>query len=103
MAKQNLIYGINPVMEAFSAGKVFDKIFLQRMVRNEKITEITKLAAENEIPVQLVPEEKMNRLTAKVHQGVVAFLTAVNFFKLDDILAQTYERGEAPLLLIADR
>lgn len=90
-------------MEAISSGKTVDKIFLQRNLRNERINEIIQAAKENEIPVQLVPEEKLQRLTTKIHQGVVAFLTGVNFFKLDDVLAQTYERGETPLILIADK
>ncbi len=100
---KNLIYGINPLEEALQAGKTFDKIFVQRGQRNERIAALMQQFRDLEIPVQLVPEEKLNRLTSKTHQGIVAFLTEVSFCKTDDVIAQAYAAGEVPLLLLADR
>ena len=65
MGKNNLIFGMHPLLEALEAGKEIDKVLLKRGLRSEEISRITALARERTIPVQIVPEERLNRLTRK--------------------------------------
>ena len=55
------------------------------------------------IPVQKVPSEKLDRVTKKNHQGVIAFVSAINYAKMDVVIAGIYEKGQVPLILVLDR
>ncbi len=100
--KKNLIYGIHPIMEALEAGKEFDKIFMKRALRTEESLRITAVAKERCIPVMMVPEEKLNRLTVKSHQGVVAFLTDIEYTHLEMLIPQLFEAGKMPFVVLLD-
>jgi 23S rRNA (guanosine2251-2'-O)-methyltransferase len=101
--KAQLLYGIHPVMEALKEGKAIEKIFLIRTGADSQVAEILKLARQQFIPAVKVPVEKLNRLTSKNHQGVVAVVSPVTYYQVQDIISQAYENGETPLLVIADR
>jgi 23S rRNA (guanosine2251-2'-O)-methyltransferase len=91
------------VIEAINSGKEIDKVFIQDHLRNELANELRKLVIDNKIPYQFVPIEKLNRLTQKNHQGVVAYISVVTYYKTDDILPLVFEKGKTPLFLILDR
>lgn len=97
------LFGIRPIIEAIQAGKTIDRIFIQRGLKGENIKELTQLLKANELIYQQVPIEKLNRITRKNHQGVIAFLTDVEYQKVEDILPGIYELGEEPLFVLLDR
>jgi len=99
---KNLIYGKHPVVEALEAGKAFDKIFIQSPTKSDTLKEIKQKATEMGIVVQPVPFEKLKRLTNAAHQGVAGYLSLVQYYKVEDILSQAYEKGELPLFLVLD-
>lgn len=99
---QNLIYGIRAVIETIQSGKDLEKVFIQKGLKGELIDELKPLLRENETPNSVVPIEKLNRFTRKNHQGVVAFVSPVQYFPLDQVIAQTFEKGEVPLFLMLD-
>jgi 23S rRNA (guanosine2251-2'-O)-methyltransferase len=47
--------------------------------------------------------EKLNRITRKNHQGAIAFVSAIHYAKLENVIADTFEKGEIPFILILDR
>lgn len=100
--KENLIFGIRAVLETIHSGKDFEKIFIQKGLKGELIDELREALKGSEIPRSMVPIEKLNRLTGKNHQGVVAFVSPVQYFPLDQVITQTFEKGESPLLLLLD-
>jgi 23S rRNA (guanosine2251-2'-O)-methyltransferase len=102
MKREKLIFGIRPVLEAISAGKELDKIILQKGLRGEMFTRLMAEAREMNIPLQMVPIDRLNRITAKNHQGVIALLSHISYFKLEQILPGVYEKGGTPLFLILD-
>ena len=55
-----LIIGKQPLMEAIQSGRAIDKILLQKNLTGEVANAIKQLAKENQIPVHLVPVEKLN-------------------------------------------
>jgi 23S rRNA (guanosine2251-2'-O)-methyltransferase len=99
----NLIFGTRAVMEAIHAGKDVDRIFLQKNLRNDLTKELILLARDHHIPVSQVPQEKLDRLTKKNHQGTLCFLSAVSYASFDHIISETFSKGEAPFLVILDR
>lgn len=101
--KIEMIFGLRPILEALNAGKDLERIYLQKGQRNSITQEISELAHAAKVPVALVPPEKLDTLTRKNHQGAVAFLAAITYAPLDNIVADIYEKGKTPLLLVLDR
>ncbi|WP_103326768.1 23S rRNA (guanosine(2251)-2'-O)-methyltransferase RlmB [Bacteroidetes bacterium endosymbiont of Geopemphigus sp.] len=96
------VYGLRPLIEAIESGKTLNKLFLQKGLRGANYQILHELIRKHRIPFQGVPLEKLNRLTQKNHQGVFAFMSPVDFYRLEDLLPQIYEAGKTPLLLVLD-
>ncbi|AKD03272.1 23S rRNA (guanosine(2251)-2'-O)-methyltransferase RlmB [Pontibacter korlensis] len=101
--KSEMIFGSRPILEALTAGKELEKVFLLRGTRNPTTDEIVKLAKDREVPVVTVPVEKLNKLTRKNHQGAVALISPISYQPLSEIVTSLFEQGRNPLLLILDR
>jgi len=97
-----LIVGRNPVYEALKKGSGVDKILIYRNATGDVLTEIKKLARELQVPVQLVPGQKLDSLTNVQHQGVVAFKTLVAYQDLQTIIDFVTGEGNVPLFLMLD-
>jgi 23S rRNA (guanosine2251-2'-O)-methyltransferase len=100
--KKNIIAGRNPVIEALKGDQQIDKILLFKNASGEAVNEIRQLAKELNVPVQYVPNEKLNSITNTQHQGVIAFKTAVTYQSLQDVIDLVTGKGETPLFLILD-
>ncbi len=103
MKNENYIYGMHPVMEAIKEHKDIDKVFIQSDLRGPHITELRKLLKTHKISSQNLPLQRLNHLYKKNHQGVVAFLSPIEFQPYQEVLAKVYESGETPLFLMLDR
>ncbi|MCK9301905.1 MAG: 23S rRNA (guanosine(2251)-2'-O)-methyltransferase RlmB [Bacteroidales bacterium] len=101
-SKDNIVYGIHPIMEAIEAGKEIEKIFIKKDMRGAQYMELFSMIRQNNINYQFVPLERLNRITRKNHQGIIAYMSAVEYSNLEMIIPTIYERGETPLLLILD-
>lgn len=99
----DFLFGTQPALEALKAGKEIDKLLIQKGVKSDVVGEIIRYARNANIPVNYVPAEKLNRVTRKNHQGVVMFLSAINYASLDNVLDTAYQKGEAPLILVLDQ
>lgn len=99
----NMVFGLHPVEELIKAGKEIDKIFIQTGLRSPQISEIAKYARANKIVVQYVPVEKLNRLTRKNHQGVIAFICPISYQLIEEVVPMVYESGKMPFIVILDR
>ena len=89
-----LVFGIRAVIEAIKSGQEMESIYIQRGLRGELFHELRELMNEYQLSAQLVPVEKLNRLTAKNHQGVVAFISPITYHQIEDIIPAIYEKGE---------
>ncbi len=103
MATENYIYGMHPVMEAIRDNKEIDKVLIQSDLRNPHLTELRKLLKEKKVTSQNIPLGRLNHMCKKNHQGVVAYLSPIEFQPYEEVLSSVYERGETPLLLMLDR
>ena len=97
-----MIFGIRAVIEAINAGKEIEKIFIRREMGGDLLKELFDLVQERKIPVQKVPLEKLNRLTTKNHQGVVAYISSIEYQHIENIIPMLYEQGKDPFIVILD-
>ncbi len=100
--KDSLIIGRQPLVEALQSGREIDKILLQKNANGEVMSQIRALSKEYDIPVQMVPAEKLNYMTRANHQGVIALAAIVAYKNLDEVLKEIEEKGEVPLLIMLD-
>lgn len=103
MNNEDFVFGTRAVIEAIRNGKTIDKILIKKGLSNELFSELHYLIKENNIVFQYVPVEKINRITRKNHQGVLAFISPIEFDNLDTVLPGIFESGKTPLLLILDQ
>jgi 23S rRNA (guanosine2251-2'-O)-methyltransferase len=101
--EETLIFGIRAVIEAIEAGKNVDKIMLQKGLSNELFNQLRQALKGSDIPFQFVPPEKIRKITDKNHQGVIGFLAEVTYYDVEEMLAQVFEKGRVPLVLVLDR
>ena len=83
---KDFIFGTRAVMEAIHAGKELDKVLVQKELNNDLIKELLQLCKGSGLPVVRVPEAKLNRITRKNHQGVIAQTSAIAYASLDHVI-----------------
>lgn len=98
-----MIFGTRAVIEAIKAKRDIEKIFVQAGLNNDLIKELTRVARMQNVPFTFVPEQKLNRLSTKNHQGVVCMLASVQYVDLQNIIDKIFNEGREPFLLIVDR
>ncbi len=103
MNKEDFIFGTRAVIESIKKGKTIDKVLIKKGLKNELIAGLHQLIRENNIAFQYVPVEKINRITRKNHQGVIAFVSPVEFSDIENIVPGIFESGATPLLLVLDQ
>ncbi|WP_114900959.1 23S rRNA (guanosine(2251)-2'-O)-methyltransferase RlmB [Kordia sp. SMS9] len=97
------IFGIRAIIEAINSGSTIDKVFIQKGLRGDLFNELDQLLRKNAISTSFVPPEKLNRLTKKNHQGVIALISPVEFYDLDSLVLSVIESGKTPTFLILDQ
>lgn len=101
--RDTLVFGIHPVLEAIESGRDIDRVLIQKGIQADTFRDLRAKLGPLDIPFQLVPAEKMDRITRKNHQGVIAFISPVPYQPLEEIVTSIFESGKMPLLLILDR
>ncbi len=102
LKQSSLIIGRQPLVEALQSGKSIDKILLQKNTVGDVINTIRQLAREKNIPIQVVPVEKLNGMTKANHQGLIAFVARVAYMDLQQVIDHVVSNGELPLFLMLD-
>ncbi len=100
--QEQFIFGIHAVQEALNAGKELDKVLVRRGAGSDLIKQLLGELGRHDIPVQFVPVEKLNRITRKNHQGVIAWLAQITYSDIASVLPNIFESGEDPLVLLLD-
>ncbi|CAN5792060.1 23S rRNA (guanosine(2251)-2'-O)-methyltransferase RlmB [soil metagenome] len=101
-SKKNIIAGRNPVSESLKSGQTIDKILMFKNASGDSVQEIRKLAKDLNVPIQYVPNEKLNSLTNVQHQGVVAYKSTVIYQDMQQVIDWVNEKGETALFLMLD-
>ena len=102
MKENEMVFGIRAVIEAIQADKEIDKILVKRELQGDLSRELFEVLKGRDIPVQRVPAERLDRLTRKNHQGVIAFIPAITYERLENIIPFVYEQGKNPFIVLLD-
>jgi len=100
--KEFIAYGIHPVSEALKEGKPIEKVLVQKGLRGETAHEVINGLRRAEVPIQYVPKVKLDRITGKNHQGIIAYISPIEYQNIEWLLPTLYEKGETPLVLVLD-
>jgi 23S rRNA (guanosine2251-2'-O)-methyltransferase len=94
----NLICGINPVLEALSAGmRHFDRLLVVKGIRNRRVSEAMARASQMGVPLRFEARETLDRMAAGLpHQGVIAVVSPKPVMPLEDLLGAAHD----PALLV---
>jgi 23S rRNA (guanosine2251-2'-O)-methyltransferase len=101
--QDELIYGTRAIIEAIRAGREIERLYIQQGLNNPLIRELRDELKRVGMLYQLVPSEKLNRMTRNNHQGVIGIVASINYHDIHTIVPQIFEEGKVPLLLILDR
>ncbi len=85
---ENYVFGRNNVIELLKEGSrnVTKIILMKGQHSNPKINQIIELAKSRSIVFQFQPKEKFNQFALEAHQGVVAYVSPVNYVDLEEFL-----------------
>jgi 23S rRNA (guanosine2251-2'-O)-methyltransferase len=97
------IYGIRAVMEAIDAGKEIEKVMVQRDLNGDLVRQLIGRLKSLRIPFTQLPMETLNRVTKKNHQGIIGFMSAIQYHSLDNVVESVFSMGKEPFILILDR
>ena len=90
-------------MEAFRAGKVIDKLYIQQGLHDGPIQSILREAKKQDCIINFVSSQRLDEISeTKKHQGVIANASAYEYAEVDDILKKARDKGEDPFIVILD-
>jgi 23S rRNA (guanosine2251-2'-O)-methyltransferase len=101
--RDQLIFGIHPVLEAAKSGKPIDKLFIQKGMADDKINPILNELDLDSVSVNYVPVEKLDRLIRSNHQGIIASISPIVFQSLESTVESLIENKKDPIFLILDQ
>ena len=102
MEKNTEIYGIRAVIEAINSSKDIDKVFIQTGLKGKLIGKLESLIRKNKINYSYVPTQKLDRLSKKNHQGVIARVAPIKFLTIEKF-SEVIEKSKNPFILILDQ
>jgi 23S rRNA (guanosine2251-2'-O)-methyltransferase len=102
MSKEGIIIGYHAVEELLQSRVTIGKVYINAKADKQKIGALRLLAKESDTPFQMVPIEKLNRITRANHQGVIAVISPIDFVPLEETITRMFEEGKPPKILIAD-
>lgn len=100
---EDIIYGIRNVIEAIKNNTEINKILIQKGIDKELFEELRTVLTGKDYQLQYVPVEKLTKLTANNHQGVIAFTSPVEYKNIEELCDQWLSEGKEPCILVLDR
>lgn len=101
--KENLIYGIRSVVEAIKSEREINKILIQKGMNKDLFIELKEVLSGKDYQLQFVPVQKLDRITMANHQGVIAFVSPIEYHDFYGLVDSKLEKKEQLTLLFLDR
>jgi len=99
---KDFIYGIRTILEALDANKTVNKVLIQQGLTGNLWNTLKTALEPRDIKPQMVPIQKLNKLTNQNHQGAIAYLSPINYYSLEEVVE--IEKGDKePFFMILDR
>lgn len=100
---EDFIFGVRAVIEAVNAGRELNKILIQKGMQKDLFLELKAALKGKHFPLQFVPTEKLNAYTEMNHQGVVALVSPVTYYNIEEVVEELIEQDKKPFILALDR
>ena len=101
--EKDFIYGVRAVIEAIRSGKEITKILIQKGLEKDLLNELNEEIKGKNYQLQFVPYERLQRATTGNHQGVVAYISPVEYGNLEEVILKCFDEGKDPFILVLDR
>jgi len=102
LKESDCIFGLRPVIEAIKAGRQIDRLLVKQGLHGALYHELMTEVRKNNIAYQIVPVERIELVTRKNHQGVLAWLSIIEYQHIANLLPMIFEKGEEPLIVALD-
>lgn len=102
LKESDCIFGLRPVIEAIKAGRQIDRLLVRQGLQGALYHELMTEVRKHNISYQVVPVERIELVTRKNHQGVLAWLSIIEYQYITNLLPMIFEKGEDPLVLVLD-
>jgi 23S rRNA (guanosine2251-2'-O)-methyltransferase len=101
--KKDVIFGIHPVLEAIKSEQELNKILIQKGIEKDLFRELKEALAGKDYNIQFVPVQKLNKLTSGNHQGVVAYVTPIEYQNIEVLVDDWSAKEKKICILVLDR
>jgi len=98
---ENLLVGRNPIREAIRAGRPMEKLLVASGDLSGAAKDIIKMAKEANVIVQYVDRTRLDQLYP-AHQGMLAYVAAVPYVSVEEILENARSKNEDPFIILLD-
>jgi len=104
MSKGDIIYGVNPVLEALKSGRRrCTEVFVSETLKGGMARRLEELAAERGVKVAKVGKDEIaSRTGTQSHQGVAARVEPYVYAQLEDVVATALKDERKAFLVILD-
>lgn len=101
--EEMVIEGRNVIIEAFRSGKTIDRLFILDGCQDGPVRTILREAKKTDCIINFVKKERLDQLSVTGrHQGVIAYIAAYKYGKVEDMLQNAKEKNEPPFLILLD-
>jgi len=99
--KEEIIYGLNPVMEALRGTRQIYELFVAGSSSDKRMEKMLKLATERKVPVRQREKADLNRLcNTDHHQGVALKVEPFPYADLGDLLDELKDNPTGLVLVL---
>ena len=98
---EHLLAGRNPIREALKAGRPIEKLLVASGDLSGAAREIIHAAKDAGVIVQQVDRSRLDQIYP-AHQGMLAYVAAVPYVGLEDVLNAARDKGEDPFIVLLD-
>jgi 23S rRNA (guanosine2251-2'-O)-methyltransferase len=101
--KNLYVIGIHAVEELLASRRPVEQVYIRTHVENNRaLQRLLKEIKNRNIPVKYVPTEKLNRLQAGNHQGIIAVTSPLETVSLEKLVETAFKHTQHPVFLLAD-
>lgn len=98
----NYIFGIHPVYDAVTGGKKIEKVLFRQGMESPQFRSLLEKLKEMDIPFQFAPVERLNSITRTNHQGVIAFLSQIEYVTIEELVTKATTQKSNPVIILLD-
>lgn len=100
---EDVIFGVRAVIEAIKADREINKILIQKGMNKDLFSELKDALAGHDFQLQFVPVQKLDGVIDGNHQGVIAYVSPIEYQLIEPFVEERMEKGEKPMILVLDR